>query len=149
FRRTISCATSPVTHAMTIGHGGAKRRTEAKNGMKTTEDPTPAREIRGRGRKDESLAMPRTVNATNAFQNRLSESDGTYQSVATNKVHAATATRARSRRKLQRSNCGWLSPITRFLDQLASKNHSKNREGPHVSARFVQSHLRKTTSRLP
>jgi len=87
-----------------MGHGGAKRSTEAKNGMKTTDEPTPAREIRGRGRKDESLAMPKTMNATKAFQNLLLESDGTYQSVANSNVHAATATRASRRRKLQRSN---------------------------------------------
>jgi hypothetical protein len=89
---------------MTIGHGGAKRRTDARNGMKTTDAPTRALEMRGTGRKDESLAMPRTMKATRAFQNPVSDIEGTYHSGVTNSVIAAAATTAKRKRKLQRSN---------------------------------------------
>jgi hypothetical protein len=96
---------------MTIGHGGANRRTDARNGMKTTDDPTRALAIRGTGRKDESLAIPKTMKATRAFQNPVSEIEGTYHSVCTKRRIAAVASTARRIRKLNRSNWGWLSPI--------------------------------------
>src|SRR5436190_13922465 len=108
-RRTTNCEINPVRHAMTTGQGGGNKRTEAKNGTKTTDDPIPAFEIRGDGMNEESLTTPSTVKATRAFQNERSERLGTYQSVAASSAAAAKATSSRKTRKLIRSNCGCFS----------------------------------------
>jgi len=93
---------------MAIGHGGANSIAAAKNGMKTTEDPTRAVEIRGLGRKDESLAIPRIVNAISAFQKTVSLRDGMYQDVASKIPRAAALTAPNKSRKVSLSRSGWL-----------------------------------------
>jgi hypothetical protein len=78
--------------------------TDAMNGTNATDVPTRANEIRERGKKEESHAIPRRVNATNPFQNALLEVDGmNHSSDHSNKNAAAEATR-RSNRKLHRSS---------------------------------------------
>src|SRR6266540_2490711 len=111
-RRTMTCETSPVTNAIAIGQGGANNIADARNGMNTTEEPTRALETRGLGRNEESLAIPRIVNAISAFQKRLSSSDGIYHVVARRKPSAATPTPAKNSRNVQRSRLGWLLVIT-------------------------------------
>ncbi len=69
----------------------------------------PAFEMRGEGMNEESLAMPKTVKATRAFQKDRSESEGTYHSAAANSPAAAVATNSRRMRKLVRLNCGCFS----------------------------------------
>src|SRR5947207_1952022 len=98
----MKCATNPVAPAITIGHGGANNSTDARKGMKTTEEPRWA--WRGTGRNAESLATPSNVNATNAFQNDVFEIGGTDHSAASNSEIAAPLTKARTSLKVQRSN---------------------------------------------
>src|SRR5688572_12509845 len=105
-RLTIRCAIKPVRPAITMGHGGGNKRTEARNGMNTTDEPIRAFEIRGTGRNAESLAIPNNANATRAFQNDVLEMGGRYHSVANSSEIAATLTAASKSRKLHRSNWG-------------------------------------------
>jgi hypothetical protein len=91
---------------MTIGHGGANNKTEARNGIKTTDEPTLACEMRGTGRNAESLAIPSTAKATRAFQNDESAIGGMYQSDAKRSEIATVITAASKSRKFHRSNRG-------------------------------------------
>src|SRR5712691_6266522 len=129
-RRTMTCETSPVTNAIAIGQGGANNIADARNGMNTTEEPTRALETRGFGRKEESLAMPRIVNAISAFQNELSSSDGTYHVVTNKRPRAATPTPAQKSRNVQRSRLGWLLVISHL-----AQPRKMNLEGeePHIT----------------
>jgi|SRR6267378_5006837 len=105
----------PVINAITIGQGGANNIADAKNGMKTTDEPMRALEIRALGRNDESLAIPRTAKAIRAFQNAASAespTDGMYHRVTSNNASAATAIAAKRNRKAHLSNLGWLSAIS-------------------------------------
>jgi|SRR6266516_7604895 len=104
FRRTMIWDTSPVMKAITRGQGGENSNTAARNGMKTTDEPIPEVEIRGDGMKEESLAIPKIVKATTAFQNGPLENEGMYQSVNANKSAAPAHTITRSKRKPVRSN---------------------------------------------
>jgi hypothetical protein len=93
---------------MAIGQGGANSIADARNGIKTTEEPTRAVEMRGFGRNDESLAIPRIMNAIRAFQKLVSLREGTYQDVASRIPRAAVPTAANKSRKVSRSRSGWL-----------------------------------------
>jgi len=138
--------TRPVTSAITIGQGGANNIADAKKGMKTTDEPTRALETRGFGRKEESLAIPRIVNAISAFQKELSSSEGTYHVETNKRLSAATQTPAKKSRNVQRSRLGWLLVISDLAQPL--KINLKKGEEPHIHARTALRHLRKTTSRL-
>src|SRR5688500_9276719 len=99
---------------MIMGQGCEKSMTAARKGTKTTEDPIREPDRRGSGRYDESLAIPRTANAINAFQKAVSENDGVYQSPERSSPNAAAAIAMRRRRKLHLSSLGdWFSPIRR------------------------------------
>src|SRR5262245_22483057 len=105
---------TPVTSARSMGHGGSNSMADARNGTNTTEEPIRAVAIRAFGRKDESLAIPKTAKAMSAFQNAellLSANDGTNQGVANNKPRADTTTDVKRILNAQLSSLGWLSAI--------------------------------------
>jgi hypothetical protein len=97
-----------VIKAIAIGHGGGNSIAAAKKGINTTEDPTRAVEILGFGKKDESLAIPRTVNAINPFQRPVSLRVGMNHGEAARIPTAPVQTAPNKSLKVSRSRSGWL-----------------------------------------
>src|SRR6266511_4333543 len=105
-RRTTIWEINPVTNAISIGQGGSNSITDAKNGTKLTDEPRRAPEMRGTGRNEESLTIPKMVNATIPFQKAFSEIEGRFhcQGPVRKSAAAADPTRASRIRKLHLSS---------------------------------------------
>ena len=102
--------------------------TEAINGMKATDEPTRAKEMRESGKNDESHAMPKTANAIIPFQNWETERGGAYHSSAQSKTSAATEIPPSSKRKLHLSRCADLFSVILCRGKLRTPSVHSMRE---------------------